>query len=177
MNPTRSEFNRDQVLRPYRFNLRYANDLVSDVSDDLLYHSPGPGLENHPGFALGHLVTGSAMVADHLGGDYDIPEGWDELFRRNGPGDPRLPDATSPNLPAKAALLDELGRQHGIVEQLILTVEADQFAQPVEWRFCRFFPTGGDMVAFMCVTHEAMHLAQVAAWRRACGLPSSLGRV
>ena len=177
MNRTASEFNRDQVLRPYRFNLTYAKDLVADVSADLLYHSPGPGLENHPGFTLGHLVTGSAMVADHLGGAYDIPEGWDEMFRRNGPGDPRLPEFSTTNLPSSEELLTELERQHAIVEALILKAPAERFERPVEWRFGSIFPTDGDMLTFMCVTHEAMHLAQVAAWRRAMGLPSSLGRL
>ena len=120
MNRIRCAFNRDPVLRPYGFNLKYAKDLVSDVPDEQLYHSPGPGLENHPNFTLGHLVTGSALIAKYLGGTYDIPEGWDELFRRTGPGDPRLPVSKSPGLPAKETLLNELERQHAIVEDLIL---------------------------------------------------------
>lgn len=177
MSQTVTAFNREQVLRPYRFNLTYAADLVSDVSDDLLHHSPGPGLENHPGFTLGHLVTGSGLVAKYLGGEYDIPDGWDDLFRRKGPGDPRLPVSDAPNLPSRAQLMKELERQHGIVEELILSLDDNRFRQPVEWRFDHHFPTDGDMIMFMCVTHEAMHLAQVSAWRRAVGLESSLGRL
>ena len=38
-------------------------------------------------------------------------------------------------------------------------------------------PTLGDAVVFFAVSHEAMHLAQVAAWRRARGLPSALASV
>ena len=177
MSQVAPEFNRERILRPYRFNLKYAKDLVSDIDDERLYYSPGPGLENHPGFTLGHLVTGSSLVAKYLGGSYDVPDGWDELFRRNGPGDPRLPVSDSADLPSKKELLEELERQHAVVEGLVLTLGADRFERPAEWRFGKYFPTSGDMLMFMCVTHEAMHLAQVAAWRRACGMESSLARL
>ncbi len=171
------KFNRDQILRPYRFNLNYAKDLVVDVTDDQLYYSPGPGLENHPGFTLGHLVTASAMVAEDLGESYDVPDVWDDLFRRNGPGDPRLPESKSINLPSKLMLLEELEHKHALVEDRVRMLDDDRFDRPVEWRFENYFPTVGDMLNFMCISHEAMHLAQVAAWRRACGLESSLARL
>ena len=170
-------FSKDQILKPYRFNLKYAYDLVSDVDDDQMYFTPSPGLENHPGFTLGHLVTGSVLVADDLGVDCSWPEGWDEFFLRKGPGDPRLPVSDAPNLPSKEVLLRELDEKHRIVEQSILALDDAKFAEPCKWRYESYFPTEGDMLMFMCVTHEAMHLAQVAAWRRAMGLPSSLARL
>lgn len=170
-------FNHEQILKPYRFNLAYAEDLVVDVPDNLLFHSPGPGLENHPGFTLGHLVTGSGLTARYLGGAYDIPDGWDERFRRKGPGDPRRPESDPIDAPSKDSLLAELKRQHGIVEELIVALDPSRFEEPCEWRLDGYFPTVGDMLSFMCVTHEAMHLAQVAAWRRAMNLESSLGRL
>ena len=36
------------------------------------------------------------------------------------------------------------------------------------------FPTVAGAALFLAVTHEALHLGQVAAWRRARGLPSAL---
>jgi hypothetical protein len=177
MNQNISGFNRELVIRAYFFNLNYAKDLVDDLSDEQIYKSPGPGLENNPGFTLGHLVIASAMVADSLGKNYDVPLGWDEFFGRTGPGDPRLPISKSADLPSINTLVKELERQHGIVEDGIRQFDAKHFEQPVEWRFNRYFPTVGDMVAFMCITHEAMHLSQAAAWRRAYGFESSLARL
>lgn len=177
MDQPASGFNLNQLLRAYDFNLEYAKDLVRDVTDEQLYQAPGPGLENHPGFALGHLVMASALIAKYLGGVYDVPEGWEDFFHRAGPGDPTLPVSDSPDLPAKDELIDELERQHGIVREAVLQCAPEKLESPVEWRFDQHFPTAGDMLTFMCITHEAMHLAQVAAWRRALGLESSLGRL
>jgi hypothetical protein len=165
------------ILNPYRFNLAYAVDLVSDVDGDKMYVTPSAGLENHPGFTLGHLVSGSALVAKYLGEECAMPDGWVELFQRNGPGDPTLPTNDAPNLPFKSELLDELKQKHELVERLVVACDAARFSAPCDWRFGRYFPTVGDMLTFMCVTHEAMHLAQVAAWRRGMGYASSLGRL
>jgi hypothetical protein len=51
------------------------------------------------------------------------------------------------------------------------------FGRPVEWRFDNYYPSLADYLYFMCVTHEAMHLGQLAAWRRAAGLDSALARL
>lgn len=110
-------FNKDQILRPYRFNLKYAFDLVSDIDDKLMYQSP------------------------------------------------------------TADLLQYLQRSYQIVEKRILSLDNNKSAEPYEWRFTKHFSTVGDMLMFMCITHEAMHLAQVAAWRRSFGLESSLARL
>ncbi len=171
------EFDREILLKSYRFNLKYAADLVADIEDDLLYSVPAPGLENTPGFTLGHLVTGSTLIAQDLGENCSLPQGWDDFFLRRGPGDPRLPTNDAPDLPGKAALLQELTDRHRIVEGRIEELDNDRFFEPCQWRFSNYYPTFGDMLIFMCVSHEAMHLAQLAAWRRAFGMESSLARL
>ncbi len=130
MSSSTSEFNKDQVLRSYSFNLSYAKDLVIEVANEQLYLSPDPGLENHPGFTLGHLVIASAMVADCLEKAYDVPKGWDDFFARTGPGDPRLPQTNSSGLPSKDALIKELGRQHDIVDTGIKQFDSKKFTLP-----------------------------------------------
>lgn len=167
----------DQLLGAYVFNLAYARDLVSDVSGDMLYTSPGAGLENTPGFTLGHLVIASAMIAEDLGAGYTTPDGWDALFMRKGPGDPRLPQIDHETAPTRDELIYELAQKHAQVEALIRNTDSAKLNEPLKWRFSEFYPTVGGMLQFMCVTHEAMHLAQVAAWRRAHGMESSLGRL
>jgi len=78
------------------------------------------------------------------------------------------------------ALLAELGRQHSRVERAWRRKLAEGeaggsgLAAPLEWRFGEALPALSDVVVFLAVSHEAMHLGQLAAWRRARGLPSAL---
>lgn len=62
---------------------------MRDVPDTKMCVQPSAGLVNHPAFTLGHLATGSALIAKYLGSTFEIPDGWDALFLRKGPGDPR----------------------------------------------------------------------------------------
>ena len=165
------------VLNNYRFNLRYAKELVSDVDNKMMTVSPAQGLENHPAFTLGHLVSAAALTSKYLGGPYKLVPEWEDLFKRNGPGDPRKPDQNTALYPSKEELLHELSNQHNLVEQLIINLDEGQFDEPAKWRFSDHMPTLGDLIYFMCITHESMHLGQLAGWRRAIGLPSALGNL
>ena len=165
------------ILSAYRFNLAYAQELVADIPEEQFAQIPGPGLENHPAFTVGHLVMGSARVGRMLGLAWDTPEGWRELFDRNGPGDPRVPDQEVDSYPSKTQLLSELERQHQRVEEAITSCDQSRWEEAVEWRFDSYFPTVQEVVAFMCITHESNHLAQLAAWRRAMGYASALAKL
>ena len=165
------------IIRSYQFNLKYAHELVADINDAMMCTSPGKGFENHPAFTLGHLVTAAALTVKYLGGSYKLPQGWEELFRRKGPGDSRLPELNSDLYPKKEVLLAELTQQHLTVEELITDLDENRFKEPAHWRFDDHMPTLGDLLYFMCVSHEAMHLGQLAAWRRAMNLPSALANL
>ena len=170
----------ESAIRLYAWNLGYAMALVGDLSVAQCTESAGPGFENHPAWTIGHLVTGSDILAEDLGLERDLPEGWKELFERRGPGDPRLPDPDPAAYPPMEELLAELGRQHSRVEQAWrekLTEDGPGgtgLEAPIKWRFCEALPTLGDATVFLAVSHEAMHLGQLAAWRRAQGLPPVL---
>ena len=161
----------------YTFNLDYARQLVHDIDDDLIAHTPGPGLENHPAFTIGHLCTAAALTAKYLGEPYTLDEQWDQIFRRRGPGDPKVPSTDRTIYPDKAVLMNELTVQHERVERLIEELPDDRLTDQVRWRFMERMPTLIDMLYFMCVTHEAMHLSQLAAWRRAMEMPSALAQM
>lgn len=173
----------EEAIRIYAWNLQYAKALVADLSDAQCTEGGGPGLENHPAWTIGHLVTGSDLLAEDLGLERDLPPGWQELFERRGPGDPRLPDADPGTYPPMRELLAELERQHRRVER-IWRRRLDEggsgshaLSGPCRWRFGDALPTLGDAVGFLAVSHEAMHLGQLAAWRRARGLPSALNAI
>lgn len=165
------------LVRSYQFNLKYSYELVIDLNDSMMTTTPGKGFENHPAFTIGHLVTAAALTAKYLGGAFELKPGWEELFRRKGPGDPRIPDTHSDLYPNKEELLAELTKQHRQVEDLILKLDEKRYNEPAQWRFSDHMPTLGDLLFFMCISHENMHLGQLAAWRRAMNLPSALARL
>ena len=166
-----------EIINQYDFNLAFARKLVEDLTADQMTTCPSIGFENHPAFTLGHLVTGSALMIEDMGGQYQIPEGWSELFLRKGPGDPRLPNDDKTLYPLRAYLLTELEKQHEQVKQLLNKLDDNKLSELIQWRFSSFMPTLKDLIVFMCINHEAMHLGQLSAWRRAMKLPSALGQM
>lgn len=164
----------ETIIKQYDFNLEYAKVLVQDLTVEQMTTVPAPGLDNHPAFTLGHLVSGSADLARDLGAEFEMPDNWADLFVRKGPGDPRKPDLDRNKYPSKHLLITELEAQHNKVKQLLKDIEKNALREPLTWRFSSFMPTVLDVVAFMCINHESMHLGQLAAWRRAMGLTSAL---
>lgn len=167
----------DNIIKQYDFNLEYAKALVQDLTEEQMTVIPARGLDNHPAFTLGHLISGSADLASDLGEDFEMPDKWAQLFVRQGPGDPRKPDPDKNKYPSKNALITELENQHDKVKQLLKNLEETKLNEPLTWRFSNFLPTLGDVVTFMCINHESMHLGQLAAWRRSMGLESALALI
>lgn len=165
------------LIQSYNFNLLYAHELVADLEENMMTKKPSKGFENHPAFTLGHLASAAALISKYLGGNYNFDSEWESLFRRKGPGDPKKPDTNIAKYPKKEELLDVLTNQHKLVEGLISKLDIERFNEPTKWRFDSYFPTLGDLLFFMCITHESMHLGQLAAWRRAMGLPSALAKL
>lgn len=166
----------EPMLRQYAWNLAYADALTGDVPDELWARSGGAGLENHPAWTLGHLVTGSALVLSDLGGDPDLPDGWRDLFERRGPGDPRRP-ADDVVYPSRDVVFGTLARMHEAVTRAVRQAPAAHWTGREAWRFDGYLPDNLDGTLFMLVTHEAVHLGQVGCWRRRFDLPSAMAAV
>lgn len=164
----------DAIIKQIDFNYQYAQVLVEDLTKEQMTVTPGKGLENHPAFTLGHLVSAASMVIIDLGGSSSMPLVWKEIFDRKGPGDPQLPDKDASKYPSKRELLDSLKSEYEQIKNLFKDKEATYFDQAVQWRLAPHFPNKMDALLFMCVSHSAMHLGQLAAWRRAMGLSSAL---
>jgi hypothetical protein len=164
----------ETILKQYDFNLKYAEALVQDLSDEQMTTIPSNGLENHPAWTIGHLVSGSAGLAEDLGEKFEMPDTWADLFLRKGPGDPRKPDPDKSKYPPKEQLLEELNKQHNKVRKLLLKYDSADLNKKIKWRFESCMPSLLDLIVFMCINHEATHLGQLAAWRRAMGLNSAL---
>ncbi len=167
----------ETIVKQYDFNLEYAKALVQDLTDEQMTTVPSLGLDNHPAFTLGHLISGSADLARDLGAEFEMPDNWADLFVREGPGDPRKPDLEKCKYPSKHLLITELENQHNKVKNLLKDIEENKLGVTLTWRFSNFMPMLGDVVTFMCINHESMHLGQLAAWRRAMGLKSALATI
>lgn len=162
------------LLRQYAWNLAYADALTGDVPADLWARSGGPGLENHPAWTLGHLVTGSALVAADLGIDPGLPAGWDELFQRQGPSDRRLPAEDEDRYPDREPVFGRLASLHAEVAGKLEGAGPAYLDAREAWRFDGYLPTNADSLLFMLVAHENVHLGQLGCWRRRFGLPSAM---
>jgi len=165
------------LIRQLDYNYLLAQELVKDVSEKLMTHIPSPGLENHPAFTLGHLAVARSMIINYLGAEPEIPELWIELFKRNGPGDPRLPEKDSSKYPTKEMLIHELDKQHRKLKETLNRTNPVTLKESQDWRFSNHFPTKLECIIFMCINHESMHLGQLSAWRRTVNLPSALNKL
>ena len=149
----------------YRFNLDNARTLVDDLSDEQMVLQ-AHGVINHPAWTLGHLAATSNSLAMMLGLDSTFPEDWREACRTGG-----IPDGRMAAFPSKAHLLDQLIHQHERVTAALEAADPAVFAREHPHPRARArFPTIGDSAAFLMGVHEANHLGQITAWRRALGL-------
>ncbi|REJ81812.1 MAG: DinB family protein [Bacteroidetes bacterium] len=160
-----------------QFNLDYAAMLIECVPEESRATIPGPGLENHAAFTIGHLCTAYSLMSKYLGEKYCYDESWDALFRRKGPGDPRIPSQDNSEFPTLKSLLSEFESKTAELKLHISELEDSRFNETVQWRFSGRFPTLSGLLIFMCITHTAMHLGQLSAWRRSIGLDSALGKM
>jgi len=164
------------LINGFRLNLDYTVKLVEDVPDKQMTVQP-KGFTNHPKFTIGHLVSATALTEELLGEHYIVPQGWDELFRRKGPGDPQLPEKDTAKYPHKDELLKVLDQKANSVIRLIETTESSRFQEECEWKLHRYMPTVGDVLYFQCHVHHSWHIGQLAEWRRLMGYDSALKKM
>ncbi len=165
------------LSKSLEFNLKYAIELVHGIPEKELFDDGGPGLENHPGFTLGHLVTALGLTIKYLGHPYEVSAEWDQLFRRKGPGDPTLPSSDYSSYPTSTEIMLELQDKTIKLIGHINCLDEEEFGKEVTWRYSSYFPTLLDLLMFMCIQHSSMHLGQLAAWRRSKGYDSALKKL
>lgn len=168
---------RDMLAHALQFNLEYARRLVADLDPNQMIAIPGPGHENHPAFTIGHLVTALDNMAQDLGFASDLIAGWEELFLRRGPSDRRTPTNQS-IYPTRDQLIEELTRHTNRVIEAFESTDLSWFASKSEqWKLSSYLPNNIDLMVFMSGAHNALHLGQLASWRRAMNLPPALAQM
>ena len=159
----------DHVTYLYGFNLGFAERLVKDLSTEQMTAQPG-GVINHPAWSLGHLVVASDNLAQLLGLQSNMPDGWSETFKTGGE-----PSGDPADYPSKEEILEELKQQHARNTEAVKNFDASRFADPHPDEGRRkYFPPRGDQIVFMMTSHEMDHLGQIAAWRRAMDLGAAI---
>ena len=157
-------FEREIIL--YDFMLRYATVLLADVDDGVMTDQPFAAA-NHPAWILGHLRVAEDAGLRMLGVESDCPATWYDLFE---PG--TLPHPERARYPSKAELFERLGTGHAALRTAVANATAEELAADNGNEVLRpHLPTLGDVLAHAMTTHPAMHCGQLAAWRRAMGLP------
>lgn len=157
--------------RLYAFLLDYAHSLVADIDDADLARIPIPGM-NHPGWILGHLALAADYGVAQLDGTVTLPETWSKQF---GPGSPALFDRAA--YPSKDSLIQTHRDAHARLSAASETATPEVMARPhtLSLAFLKGkIDTKGELVSHLMTTHEATHIGQLSAWRRATGRPGVL---
>lgn len=152
----------------WAFNGDYARKLAGNLSDEEIIRQPVPNVVmNHAAWVLSHLsVYGDAMEALLL--DKPVPDPIDHPF---GNKSTPLNDITAYG--GAQQVLAAYDLHHAKVTAALEAASVDVLSQLTSlprWR--ERHALTGDMLGHLIVSHEAVHLGQLSAWRRACGLPA-----
>lgn len=155
------------ILHIHSLNLGFATRLVKDLSHEQMCAQPH-GVVNHPAWSLGHLAVAADAAGTTLGLSSALPAGWAETFKTGG-----IPSADKNAFPGKDEILRVLAEQHARNAEALTNADPAALAAPHPNEKRRaHFPTVGDFAIFLMTAHEMDHLGQIAAWRRAMGLPA-----
>lgn len=130
-----------------------------------------PNIANHPLWHLGHLTMVRVHVAKALQQPAAIPE---EFVAPFGRGSQVSPDPAK--YPPLETVLAHFATAQDQAVRALTTAAAELLDAPHgRPHFEPLFSTRREFFSFLLTTHDGYHLGQLAAWRRAAGLPSVLG--
>ena len=81
------------------------------------------------------------------------------------------------SIEARTKEVNEIVEDIKEIDEKIDEVNDEELDKEVSWRFKEYLPKLGDLLAFMCIQHSSMHLAQLSAWRRSKGFDSALKKM
>jgi hypothetical protein len=158
-------FDHERTL--YGFLHAYAHRLVADIPAEHFLAQPVPTM-NSPGWLIGHLAVVADYTLEVLGRPYTAPALFHDLY---GPGTEPTEDVSK--YPPRDELLAAYDAGHAAVVEAVPSADPARMAAANDLGFLPELPTIGAVVAHLLTTHEAIHLGQLSAWRRAVGLPAA----
>lgn len=151
------------VLALHAMNVQTIRTLANDLTDATLGSVPFTG-GNDARWVLGHLAITLDFAGSLLGVPATCPEAWGKMF---GPGSP----GHASSGPSKAELLKAIGDADAKLTAAYANASPDALGKPHGMDFLKNTPlvTVNDLIALLLTTHEAGHVAQLSACRRAQG--------
>jgi len=146
----------------------YADRLTSDLSPELVFQTPpGGAVMNHPAWVLCHLTAYAPILGAMLRGESpDDP--LDHPY-----GKQSTPTLDQGAYPAWETVRADYLSTHDLVPGALEFARSDTLnAPPSIVRFRDRWSALSGVVVHLMIHHECVHLGQLSAWRRACGLAS-----
>jgi hypothetical protein len=156
------------MLRSWAMQREYAGRLVADLREEEMVSQPVAGVVmNHPAWVFSHLSlyppTLSAILRGAREGEFADPI-------KSPFGKDSRPLADAGAYASKDALMAQFFDGHDELAAVLGAVKPDALVQPIPLkRWEQRFPRVGDALVHLMLDHEAGHLGQVSAWRRAGG--------
>lgn len=156
-----------EVLHSFAYSLDYLREQVAGVSDADLTRQPA-GVPNHPAWVIGHLTLTCQMIA---GAVADAPPWLPEHFQSlYGAGSTPV---NANRYGRKDEALARLAEAQQRITHIVRALAPKQLDKPFpDPAYIYVFPTLRHAITQVLVGHTAFHVGQVAAWRRAMGLPA-----
>ncbi len=147
-------------------NASYAQRLLAGVTPEMITAQPVPGrVINHPAWIMSHLNLYAGIAVSLARGEAIE----DPAEHRFGAKSEPLPDSRAYDAPEQLLSRWQQLHQEGMAALKVADERRTGAPTPIErWR--SLHPTVGDMLVTLMVKHEAGHLGQLSAWRRAMGL-------
>jgi len=154
-------------LKVYQFQFTLGQKLLEGISPETVATSTCEGGQ-HPAWVIGHLGYVANQVASMFGGTPEIDmAAWKTQFDMGTDLSQSLAD-----YPAWDVLVSTWEKGHENVAKLAPGASDDFLSQPTPYESMRpALPTMREFLGFVLTGHEALHLGQLSAWRRANGLP------
>lgn len=155
------------IINSFQLRLADVRRLVADLSDEQMTAQPAVGLHmNPPAWQLGHIVCSMQAIGGEMGLSPWLSESWTQRFSQ---GSRTMVDADG--CPNRNELLSALADGEWRIVERLRVMTADELAGPLpDTRFRDAFPSLGHAVLHILAGHVAVHVGQLAAWRRAMGL-------
>lgn len=157
-----------EFIEPMWADLRgYAQRLVADLSEEDMVAQPIRAVTmNHPAWILSHLNAYAPVVTGILYSE-PVEDPIDHPFGRSS-----TPLADRSAYPSRDELIRSFVDGYDqLVDALAIVPEASLAEPPPIERWLARFPTVGHLPVYFVAKHNAQHLGQLSAWRRAMGRP------
>lgn len=156
------------ILGSWAMQRDYAARLTADLSDADMTSQPVPGaVLNHPAWVFSHLSLYPPVLTAILRG---AKEGEFADPIKSPYGKDSRPVADAAVYRPKRELLAAYFAGHDELARVLSETDASLLARPIPLaRWQQRFPLVADALVHLMLDHEAGHLGQVSAWRRAGG--------